>query len=118
MASVMVARPSPSSSAATEGIRTVAICAGSGYDVLKDADADMYVTGEMTHHNALRLTMLGRYVLTVFHSNSERGFLREVLQRQLQRKLRQDVPEAEVLVSEEDRDPFEIWTPGQGSGGR
>jgi dinuclear metal center YbgI/SA1388 family protein len=118
MASVMVARPSPSSSSASQGrIRTVALCAGSGYDVLKDTDADLYVTGEMTHHNALRLTMLGKYVLTVFHSNSERGFLREVLQRQLQGRLREQAPEAEVLVSEEDRDPFEIWTPGQGSGG-
>ncbi|KAK4124640.1 NGG1p interacting factor 3 [Parathielavia appendiculata] len=107
MSSVMVARPGPAATTSHE-IRTVALCAGSGYDVLKDVDADLYVTGEMTHHNALRLTMLGKYVLTVFHSNSERGFLRDVLQGQLQRAL---VREAEVLVSEEDKDPFEIWTP-------
>lgn len=113
MKSIMIARPTPSSGM----IRTVAVCAGSGYDVLKDTDADLYVTGEMTHHNALRLTMLGKHVLTVFHSNSERGFLRDVLQGQLQGKLKEEAPWAEVLVSEEDRDPFEIWSPAETSGG-
>lgn len=90
-------------------VRSVAVCAGSGFDVLKDADADLFVTGEMTHHNALRLKMLGKSVLTVFHSNSERGFLREVLQPRLEKVLRDEDPVAEVLVSEEDEDPFEIW---------
>lgn len=89
-------------------IRFVAVCAGSGYDVLKDTPADLVVTGEMSHHNALRLTMLGRCVLTVFHSNSERGFLKQVLQPQLCRLLRETYSDADVLVSEEDADPFEI----------
>ncbi|KAK4100360.1 NGG1p interacting factor 3 [Parathielavia hyrcaniae] len=113
MSSVMVARPRRPPGTM---IRTVAVCAGSGYDVLKDVDADLYVTGEMTHHNALRLTMLGKHVLTVFHSNSERGFLRDVLRGQLEGALSAEVPGVEVLVSEEDGDPFEIWTPTQGSG--
>lgn len=90
-------------------IRSVAVCAGSGSDVLKDAEADLIVTGEMTHHVALRLTMLGKCVLTVFHSNSERGFLKEVLRPQLEGVLRKEDGDAEVLVSEEDGDPFEIW---------
>jgi putative NIF3 family GTP cyclohydrolase 1 type 2 len=90
-------------------VRSVAICAGSGYSVLKDCDADVYVTGEMSHHDALRLTMLGKCVLTVFHSNSERRFLKKRLQPQLEALLRKEVADAEVLVSEEDQDPFEIW---------
>ncbi|KAK3346741.1 GTP cyclohydrolase 1 type 2/Nif3 [Lasiosphaeria hispida] len=89
-------------------IRTVAICAGSGSDLFKDCDADMYVTGEMSHHAALRLTMLGKVVLTVFHSNSERKFLQKKLQPQLKEALR-TVAGAEVIISEEDADPFEIW---------
>ncbi|KAK3305772.1 GTP cyclohydrolase 1 type 2/Nif3 [Chaetomium strumarium] len=105
---VMVARPSPTSGVSVF-VRSVAVCAGSGYDVLKDTNADVIVTGEMTHHNALRLTMLGKYVITVFHSNSERGFLEEVLQPQLERILKKQDPAAEVLVSGEDRDPFEIF---------
>ncbi|KXX80746.1 Protein NIF3 [Madurella mycetomatis] len=107
---VMVARPRRSAERG-EGdmIQTVAICAGSGYDVLKDSAADLIVTGEMSHHNALRLTMLGKCVLTVFHSNSERRFLREVLQPQLAAALKKSEQAAEVLVSDEDTDPFEIW---------
>lgn len=102
----MVARPQ---SGPATPIQKVAVCAGSGYDVLKDADADLFVTGEMSHHNALRLTMLGKSVLTVFHSNSERGFLSAVLKGQLEGELKKDGEEGvEVLVSEEDMDPFEI----------
>lgn len=107
---VMVARPRRSGERGEKNmVQTVAICAGSGYDVLKDSAADLIVTGEMSHHNALRLTMLGKCVLTVFHSNSERRFLREVLQPQLAAALEKSEQAAEVLVSDEDADPFEIW---------
>ncbi|KAK4249985.1 GTP cyclohydrolase 1 type 2/Nif3 [Corynascus novoguineensis] len=108
MRHVVVSRPRTDDKTTTL-IRSVAVCAGSGFDVLKDADADLIVTGEMTHHNALRLKMLGKSVLTVFHSNSERGFLREVLQPKLERILREEDAVTEVLVSDEDEDPFEIW---------
>ncbi|KAK3384968.1 GTP cyclohydrolase 1 type 2/Nif3 [Podospora didyma] len=107
---VMVARPKNSAHQDEPNvIKSVAICAGSGYDVLKDCAADLIVTGEITHHSALRLTMLGRCVLTVFHSNSERRFLKTRLQPQLLAILRKEDAEAQVLVSEEDEDPFEIW---------
>jgi len=108
----MIAYPKPLGTKSAQKlvpIRTVAICAGSGHDVVKDADADMFVTGEMSHHAALRLTMLGKVVLTVFHSNSERTFLRKRLRSQLENKLQPEFPTVEVLVSEEDEDPFEIW---------
>ncbi|KAK4032909.1 GTP cyclohydrolase 1 type 2/Nif3 [Parachaetomium inaequale] len=108
MKHVMVSRPKTTPGQGNL-IRSVAVCAGSGFDVLKNADADLIVTGEMTHHNALRLKMLGKCVLTVFHSNSERGFLRQVLQPQLKEVLTKEDEAAEVIVSEEDEDPFEIW---------
>ena len=91
-------------------IRSVGICAGSGADVLKNCDADLLVTGEMTHHVALALTMKGKVVVTVFHSNSERRFLKKRLQPQLLAQLEKEgVKHPEVLVSEADADPFEIW---------
>ncbi|KAK4157724.1 GTP cyclohydrolase 1 type 2/Nif3 [Chaetomidium leptoderma] len=107
MKHVMVSRPK--TGGPVTHISSVAVCAGSGYEVLKDTDADLIVTGEMSHHNALRLKMLGKSVLTVFHSNSERGFLKQVLQPQLQARLKKENQAAEVLVSDEDEDPFEIW---------
>lgn len=110
MRHVLLARPRGGDSSSSV-IRTVAICAGSGADVLQGVtdEADLIVTGEMSHHVALRLTMLGKTVLTVFHSNSERGFLREVLQPQLLEVLGKEDKGVEVVVSEEDGDPFEIW---------
>jgi putative NIF3 family GTP cyclohydrolase 1 type 2 len=104
---VMVARPKHARPDAV--VRSVGICAGSGYDVLRDCPADVLVTGEMSHHHALRMTMLGKCVVCVFHSNSERRFLRERLAPQLRGLLRMEDTDVQVLVSEEDEDPFEIW---------
>lgn len=100
---LMVARPK-----SMTHVGSAAVCPGSGYDVLKDCDADLIVTGEMTHHNALKAVMQGKCVIAAFHSNSERTFLRERLQPSLRKLLRETVPDAEVLVSEVDEDPFEI----------
>ncbi|KAH6615655.1 GTP cyclohydrolase 1 type 2/Nif3 [Chaetomium sp. MPI-SDFR-AT-0129] len=114
MRHIMLARPRGGSQGDISSvIRTVAICAGSGADVLQSVtdEADLIITGEMSHHAALRLTMLAKFVLTVFHSNSERGFLREVLQPQLLEVLEKEEKGVEVVVSEEDEDPFEIWGP-------
>lgn len=101
---LMIARPKH-----MHRVESVAICPGSGYDVLKSCGADLIVTGEMTHHNALKAVMQGQCVITAFHSNSERKFLQDKLQPQLRTLLREEVPGAEVLISEADEDPFEIW---------
>ncbi|KAI3402021.1 hypothetical protein diail_3995 [Diaporthe ilicicola] len=105
---VMVAAPRHFDvSAAT--IWSAAVCAGSGWDVLKSCPVDVLVTGEMSHHNALRATMEGKVVITVFHSNSERAYLRQRMQPALEAQLRSTGTEAHILVSEEDQDPFEVW---------
>lgn len=112
-------------------IRSVAICAGSGSSVLRDVEADLLFTGELSHHDALAATEQGRCVVTLFHSNTERGFLHSVLKEKLSTILRrewdnvrEEVAEGEDLssewedavhdenvlveVSERDRDPFGI----------
>lgn len=112
-------------------IRSVAICAGSGSSVLRDVDADLLFTGELSHHDALAATEQGRCVVTLFHSNTERGFLHSVLKEKLTTilrrewdRVREEVAEGEDLssewedavhdedilveVSERDRDPFGI----------
>ena len=44
-----------------------------------------------------------------FHSNTERGFLRDVMKGKLTEVLKDaGAGEFEVVVSERDRDPFEI----------
>lgn len=105
---VMVAAPRQFDVAATT-VQSAAVCAGSGWDVLKSCPVDVLVTGEMSHHNALRATMEGKLVITVFHSNSERAYLRQRMLPALEAELRRVGAEAQILVSETDRDPFEIW---------
>ena len=112
-------------------IRTVGICAGSGHSVLKDVDADLLFTGELSHHDALAATEKGKCVVTLFHSNTERGFLSTILKNKLTNVLKDEwkrmrdevatsgdlspewedaVRDEDVLVecSEVDRDPFGV----------
>lgn len=84
----------------------VAVCAGSCGDLLEDAlaqGAELYLTGEMKHHEALRAASRGLTVVCVLHSNSERIAL-----RRLQARLADLLPETDVELSETDRDPFVI----------
>ena len=99
--------------------------------MLHNTIADLLFTGELSHHEALSATEKGMCVVTLFHSNTERGFLHSVLKEQLTKSLRKEwkrvreeekkreglspeweeaLEDDEVLVesSERDRDPFGI----------
>ncbi|KAH3944116.1 hypothetical protein HBI56_033160 [Parastagonospora nodorum] len=108
-------------------IRSVGICAGSGGSLLGDLEVDLLFTGEMSHHEALAAIEKGQVVISLFHSNSERGFLAEVLLAQLEEAVetewsqvreenigKEELKDAladedfEVIVSEVDRDPYGI----------
>jgi len=82
-----------------------AVCAGSGSSVLKVCSADVWITGEMSHHEVLDASNKGSTVILCEHSNTERGFLPHWSQ-----KLRSVVFEDQIMVSvlELDRDPLRI----------
>ncbi|NWU90047.1 NIF3L protein, partial [Upupa epops] len=85
-------------------VRKAALCAGSGSSVLKGMEADLYLTGEMSHHDILDAVANGISVILCEHSNTERGFLselRDLLAAHLQNKIN-------VTVSEKDRDPLQV----------
>ncbi|AWP17643.1 NIF3-like protein 1 isoform 2 [Scophthalmus maximus] len=83
---------------------TVAVCAGSGASVLSGVKADLYITGEMSHHEVLDAVAQGSSVLLSDHSNSERGFLTSFRERLAVR-----IPDSvAVVVSKADRDPLEV----------
>lgn len=85
-------------------VSTAACCAGACGDLINDAiaqEADLLLTGEVRHHDALKAAAAGMTVVCTLHSNSERLTL-----QQLARRLSQSVPEVEFLVSKADRDPF------------
>lgn len=62
-------------------ISSIAICVGSGSSVLNGSDADLYLTGEMTHHDILAAKASGKSVILLDHSSSERPFLPELAKR-------------------------------------
>lgn len=84
-------------------INSVALCAGAGVSVLKDVSADLYLTGEMLHHDILDAVHRGIHVILTNHSDSERGFMKifaSILELALQGSVK-------VCLSEADRDPLQ-----------
>ena len=66
-------------------VSSIAICAGSGGSVFSKMNEhlDLLITGEMSHHEVLAATERGQTVICLDHSNSERGYLQEVMQGKL-----------------------------------
>lgn len=83
-------------------VKTVALCAGAGASVLLGVKADVYLTGEMRHHDVLAAHEAGIEVILCEHSNSERGFL-PVLAGRLRKEFKNCVHTA---VSRADREPI------------
>jgi len=85
-------------------IKSVAVCAGSGSSVLRGSKADLWLTGEMSHHEVLDAVHDGTSVVLTDHSNSERGYLR-ALQPELTAVFDNTI---QVVMSATDRDPLEV----------
>ncbi|KAF8902190.1 NGG1 interacting factor 3-like protein [Gymnopilus junonius] len=94
-------------------VRSIAICAGSGGSMLLGTDADVYFTGEMSHHEVLAAVGAGKHVILCGHTNTERGYL-PILASKLLRELRanefrdQGLGEVEVIVSQNDGHPLQF----------
>jgi len=87
-------------------VTTAAMCAGAGGSLLSDAltqKADLYLTGELRHHDALKAAAAGMTVICTLHSNSERAIL-----KRLKSRLEQRLASVQFLASQKDRDPFQI----------
>eukprot|EP00514_Thraustochytrium_sp_LLF1b_P009989 CAMPEP_0184549496 /NCGR_PEP_ID=MMETSP0199_2-20130426/10821_1 /TAXON_ID=1112570 /ORGANISM="Thraustochytrium sp., Strain LLF1b" /LENGTH=287 /DNA_ID=CAMNT_0026944225 /DNA_START=35 /DNA_END=898 /DNA_ORIENTATION=- len=85
-------------------VSTIAVQAGSGSCVLEGVKADVWVTGEMSHHDVLSATAKGTSVILTEHSNSERAFLHEVAAKVQNASTCQ----AKCTVSVMDCDPLRI----------
>jgi len=81
----------------------IAVCAGAGGSLFERAPhADLFVTGEMRHHDVLAKLRAGSSVILSEHTHTERGFLPE-----FGRNLRSLANEQlQVLISTRDRDPL------------
>jgi dinuclear metal center YbgI/SA1388 family protein len=62
--------------ASTKPIRKIGICAGAGGSLLEPAgDIDLFITGEMRHHDVLAAVDRGTSILLAGHTQTERPFL-------------------------------------------
>jgi dinuclear metal center YbgI/SA1388 family protein len=98
--SLQLARPERPRAA----VRSIAVAAGAGGSVLRGVGADVFITGEMSHHDALAAVAAGTSVVCAGHSNTERGFL-PVLKKRLDSALDGDL---DVRIARSDRDPFTV----------
>jgi dinuclear metal center YbgI/SA1388 family protein len=83
-------------------VRTIAVAAGSGGAALRGERTDLWLTGEMSHHDVLAGIGAGTAVLLAEHSNTERGYLR-VLRKRLRAAF---AGEMNVAIAKTDRDPL------------
>jgi dinuclear metal center YbgI/SA1388 family protein len=85
-------------------IKTAAVCAGSCGKIINSiiaAKADLYLTGELKHHQALAAQEAGLTCICLSHTVSERFILRK-LAKQLQKQIEQ----VKIKISKKDADPF------------
>lgn len=86
-------------------VQTIGLCAGAGGSVCSiaiDEGCDVFITGEMTHHNVVAATARGCTVMLTGHTNSERGYLPT-----LKNQLAELLPSATISVSKADTP---LWT--------
>jgi putative NIF3 family GTP cyclohydrolase 1 type 2 len=81
-----------------------AVCAGSCGEIINSviaAKIDLYVTGELKHHQALAAQEAGLTCICLSHTVSERFMLKK-LARQLQKQISQ----VTIRISKKDVEPF------------
>ncbi|RTG86422.1 uncharacterized protein DC041_0006861 [Schistosoma bovis] len=95
-------------------IKTVAVCAGSGGSLLCQTPAsfaaDLFITGELSHHDRLEAVSRGISIILAGHSVTERGFFRERFIPDFRHLLSTvhnagEIPHLELLLSDADHEP-------------
>ncbi len=86
-------------------VKKAAVCAGSCGSILQqviERGCDFYLTGELKHHDALKLQEAGVTTLCTGHSHSER-----IILHKLAKQLSAKCPGVRFFVSRKDIDPVE-----------
>ena len=84
--------------------RTIGICAGAGGSLRPAASrqgCELFLTGEMRHHDVLAAQGDGCTVVLAGHTNTERGYLKV-----LRKRLASELPGVGIAISRRDADPL------------
>lgn len=87
-------------------VKRAAVCAGTCGKILNQVIAggcDLYLTGELKHHEALVAQEAGMTAICLSHTVSERFMLKK-----LAKKLKKTLKDVKIRVSKKDKDPF-VW---------
>ena len=87
-------------------VSTIGAVPGAGSSLLETAIAEkceVFVTGEMKHHDVVASLQAGVNVILAGHTNTERGYLPRLASR-----LEAELPGLRTIVSVEDRDPLVV----------
>lgn len=82
----------------------IGVCPGAGAPLVPlavESECELFLTGEMKHHDVLAATNAGMSILVAGHTHTERGYLPRLALR-----LREQLPEAETHVSTRDQSPL------------
>lgn len=85
-------------------VRTAAVCAGYCGKIINPviaAKVNLYLTGELKHHQALAAQQANVTCLCLSHSVSERFMLKKFAKR-----LQKNLGEVKIRISKKDKDPF------------
>ena len=85
-------------------IKSIALCPGAGGSLFKSVpEADLLITGEMSHHDILAQIEKGTVVILTEHTRCERGFL------SYYKKHLMDSLSVPVVLAESDDDPMYLY---------
>eukprot|EP00002_Diphylleia_rotans_P014782 TRINITY_DN2877_c0_g1_i1.p1 TRINITY_DN2877_c0_g1~~TRINITY_DN2877_c0_g1_i1.p1 ORF type:complete len:279 (-),score=69.17 TRINITY_DN2877_c0_g1_i1:1133-1969(-) len=93
-------------SANTQDITRFGVCAGAGGSLLPKCKGkvDVYITGEMSHHDVVAAVSRGTSIILTEHTNTERGWLLNY-----QKLIREAIGgEVDVMISRVDADPLVV----------
>ena len=86
-------------------VKKAAVCAGSCGKLIMNVIAekcDLYLTGEIKHHQAIAAQEAGVTVVCLSHTVSERFILKKVA-----KELQKDLKPVKIIISKKDKNPFE-----------
>lgn len=87
---------------------TIGLCVGAGGSLLDTAieqGCEVFLTGEMRHHDVLDARSRGCSVILAGHTNTERGYLRI-----LKKRLTDHIDGIDCVVSKKDVDPLKVMS--------
>ena len=88
-------------------IRKVALCTGSGSSLLEQVNnkgADLYITGDITYHTALRAKELGLNVLDIEHFDTEKFFVEALYEQLIKFGISKDI----LIKSKKMESPYQL----------